>query len=183
MKLSVRLIPALVVLSLFASRDLAHAQALALQASAGPTLSDAGYSFAAGLNYSPTNRISLVFQYDHTHVSSRTSSDGRGTVTNFRGGTLSLGSVELRVSPFGRVRVAPYGLAGLTAGISRPNVNAVFPNRVTNSAGGMFLGGGVEIPVNDRIRAFADARVLVGAEGNDGMFGALPLRAGLSWSF
>jgi opacity protein-like surface antigen len=174
---------ATLTLLLVASTNGADAQTLGVHAAGGPTLVDAGYSFAAGLNYAPTSRLALLFQYDHTHINSRTTGDGRGTVTNFRGGTLSLGSAELRVTPFRHDRIGPYGLAGVAVGISTPNVNAVFPTRVTNKAGGLALGGGMHVPFGDRIAAFADVRIIVGAEGDDGVLGVAPVRAGLLWRF
>ena len=183
MKGSVRLLPSLILLLTVCSTSRGEAQALAVHAAAGPTLVDAGYSVAAGMSYSPRSRLTLLFQYDHTHINSRTTSDGRGTVTNFRGGTLSLGSAELRVTPFGRDRIGPYGLAGVAVGLSRPNVTAVFPNRVTNKAGGLALGGGMHFPIGDRIGAFADIRMIVGAEGDDGVLGVAPVRAGFMWRF
>lgn len=180
---SVRVLPILLLLLILGSRNVAEAQTLAVHAAAGPTLVDAGYSFAAGMSYSPASRLTLLFQYDHTHINSRTTGDGRGSVTNFRGGTLHLGSAELRVIPFRRDRIGPYGLAGVALGLSRPNVNAVFPDRVNNRAGGLVLGGGMHVPVNDRLSAFADVRMIVGAEGVEGIFGVAPVRAGVSWSF
>jgi opacity protein-like surface antigen len=177
------MLPLLLLLSIMGAPSVAEAQALAVHAAAGPTLVDAGYSFAAGVSYSPTSRLTLLFQYDHSHINSRTTGDGRGSVTNFRGGTLFLGSAELRVTPFRRDRIGPYGLAGLAAGLSRPNVNAVFPDRVNNRAGGLVLGGGMHFPVNDRFSAFADVRMIVGAEGVEGMFGVAPVRAGVAWAF
>jgi hypothetical protein len=68
----------LVLLTLIlSSPGAAEAQTLAVHAAAGPTLVDAGYSFAAGVSYSPTSRLTLLFQYDHTHINSRTTGDGR----------------------------------------------------------------------------------------------------------
>jgi hypothetical protein len=109
----------------------ARAQDVGVQGSAGATLVDAGYSFAAAVTVAPSDLVSMAFGYDHTHVESRTSSSN-GSFSSFRGGTLYLGSAEVRVTPFRRHRPGPYGLAGLTAGWSRPNVNAQFPDRITN---------------------------------------------------
>ena len=134
------------------------------------------------MNYSPTNLLSLVFGYDHTHLQSRTRVTPHGS-SSFRGGTLFLGSAELQVMPFGRHRWGPYGLGGLAAGWSRPNVNTQYPQRITNSVQAFFLGGGMQVPVNDRVRLFVDWRMLLGAEGGDGMVAVNPLRAGLSWRF
>ncbi|MDQ2674863.1 MAG: hypothetical protein M3Y40_09435 [Chloroflexota bacterium] len=160
----------------------ARAQEVGVQGAAGVTLVDAGYSVAGAVNYSPTNRLSLVFGYDHTHVESRTRITSHST-SSFRGGTLFLGSAELQVTPFGRHRWGPYGLGGLAAGWSRPNVNATFPDRLTNEVRALFLGGGLQVPVEDRVRIFFDWRLLLGAEGRNGMVAVSPLRVGLNWTF
>jgi hypothetical protein len=167
---------------LLAAPGVAKGQSLELFGSAGPTISDAGHSVAAGAGFSPHRLLTLVFAFDRTHLESRTKYYPDG-FSNFRGGTLYLGSAELRVVPFGRARIGPYGLGGFFTGVSRPNVNGTFRNRVTNFAAGMFIGGGIHIPVNERFTVFADGRMMVGGEGREGMVAVLPVRAGASWRF
>ena len=70
-----------------------------------------------------------------------------GSASYFRGGTYLLGSVELRFAPRGRGRVGPFATAGFAAGVSRPNVNEVFPTPVTNGARAVFGGGGLLVPL------------------------------------
>jgi hypothetical protein len=160
----------------------ASAQSFGLYGSAGPTLIDAGNSFAAGAGFSPSSRVSFVFSFERTHLSSRTTRD-RNTVSNFRGGTLFLGTAEVRVAPFGLGRLGPFGLAGIAAGVSQPNVNDVFPSRVTNDVRAFFLGGGIDVPLNEGLSVFADARMTVGADGDNGLVAVAPLRAGVAWRF
>lgn len=160
----------------------ANAQSLELRGSAGPTITDTGHSLSAGAGFSPTSRFTLGFNFERTHVSSRTSQRG-GTFSSFRGGTLLLGSAEARLAPFGRDRLGPYGLAGFAAGVSRPNVNALFPTRVTNQVRVLFAGGGLQVPLNERLTLFGDARMMFGAEGVEGIVAVAPLRAGLAWRF
>jgi hypothetical protein len=105
---------------------------------------------------------------ERTHLSSQTHREG-GVISSFRGGTLLLGSAELRFAPFGRGRVGPFTLAGLAARVSRPNVNEVFPTRITNGLRAIFVGGGRLVPLSVRVTVFADARMLLGAEGNEGI--------------
>ena len=166
----------------FAAPGGAQAQSVELFASVGPTVSDTGHSVAVGAGFSPHRLLTLVFTFDRTHLESRTKVYPDG-FSSFRGGTLYLGTGELRVVPFGRHRIGPYGLGGVFTGISRPNVNVTFPNRVTNFAAGMFIGGGIHIPVNERFTVFADGRMMVGGEGREGMVAVLPIRAGASWRF
>ena len=137
---------------------------------------------AAGGGFSPTSRVAIVFNFERTHLSSRTSRDG-DAISSFRGGTLFLGTAELRFAPFGRDRFGPFVLAGVAAGVSRPNVNAIFDTPVTNQVRAAFVGGGVQVPLSERISAFADARMLIGGEGNGGMVAVAPVRAGLVWRF
>ena len=74
-------------------------------------------------------------------------------------------------------------MAGFAAGASRPNVNEVFPTPVTNGARAVFGGGGLLVPFGQRLTAFADVRMLIGAEGNEGIVAVAPVRAGVAWRF
>ena len=165
------------LLCLILAPGVAKAQSLELFGSVGPTVSDAGNSVAAGAGFSPHRLLTLAFTFDRTHLESRTKYYPGG-FSSFRGGTLYLGSGELRVLPFGRHRLGPYGLGGFFTGVSRPN-----GTRLTNFAAGMFLGGGIHVPVNERFALFADGRMMVGGEGREGMVAVLPIRAGASWRF
>jgi len=167
---------------MLAAPDAATGQSLELFGSAGPTITDDGNSFAVGAGFSPHSRLTLVFSFERTHLESRTRQFPGGS-SSFRGGTLYLGAAELRVVPFGRGRFGPYGLAGLATGVSYPNVNDRFPNPVTNHVAAMSLGGGIHAPIDERFTVFADVRMTVGAEGNDGMVGVAPARVGVSWRF
>jgi hypothetical protein len=141
----------------------AKGQSLELFGSAGPTLTDPGNSVAVGAGFSPHSRLTLVFTFDRTHLESRTTTYPGG-FSSSRGGTLYVGAAELRVVPFGRARFGPYGLAGLATGMSRPNVNDRFPDRVTNRVAAMFLGGGVQVPLGERFTVFGDGRMMFGGK-------------------
>lgn len=101
----------------------------------------------------------------------------------FRGGTYLLGSAELRFAPRGRGRVGPFAVAGFAAGVSRSNVHEVFPTPATNGARAVFGGGGLLVPLGQRLTAFADVRMLIGAEGSEGIVAVAPVRAGVAWRF
>ena len=167
---------------ILATPTVATAQTFVVQGSVGPTLIDRGYSMEAGIGFSPLSRLTVLFDVERTHLSSRSTSDGRGGVNNFRGGTLTMGSAQLRVTPFGHDRVGPYGLAGFAAGISRPNVNATFPERVRSDARAVFFGGGIHVPLRARISLFADGRMLIGGEAGE-LLALAPVRAGIAWRF
>ena len=154
---------------------------IGVQASAGPTLADTGYSVAAGAGFYPTSRIAFLFNFERTHVRSEVRTD-RGVETAFRGGTLTLGTGELQVSILRRDRVGPYGLVGFAAGRSRHNVNARFPDPRTNDIRLVFYGAGIQVPLNERVSLFADARLMIGSETGE-LSAVAPLRGGIAWRF
>jgi opacity protein-like surface antigen len=169
-------------LVLLLSPALAAGQSLVVQGSAGPTMIDSGYSVAGGLGYSPTSHVTFLAQLDQSHLSSRFSTDGRGGQSAFRGGTVTLATAEVQVSLFGLDRITPYGLAGIGVGASHPNVNEFFEDRITNTVRGIFVGGGLRVPLQGRLSLFADGRVILGAEAGETL-GLAPVRAGLAWRF
>jgi len=160
----------------------ARGQSFELYGSAGPTITDAGVSLAGGVGVSPTSRLTLFASIERTHLSGQIRRD-TGSTSYFRGGTYLLGSAELRFAPRGRDRIGPFALAGFAAGVSRPNVNDVFPTPVTNGARAVFGGGGLLVPLGQRVTAFADVRMLIGAEGSEGIVAVAPVRAGVAWRF
>jgi hypothetical protein len=160
------------------------AQTFELHGSAGPTMPDAGYSLAAGIGFTPTSRVTFVVDVERTHLSTQVETDARGSISTFRGGTVTLASAGLRVSLFGSDRVGPYAIAGLAAGVSRPNVTPTFPSRVTNDVRAPFFGGGFRVPLNEHLDLFADGRMMlvVGTDADE-LFAVAPIRAGVSWRF
>ena len=176
-----RLIFPLVALLSLASPGLVNGQSFDVHGSAGPTLIDRGYSAAGGVGLYPTSRIGIVLDVERTHLFSRETITPT-SASRFRGGTLTVGSAQLRVVPLGRDRVGPYVLAGFAAGQSRPNVNAAFPNAVTNDIRAVFFGGGLHVPVQRHLAFFADGRMMVGAEAGETLAVA-PLRVGLALRF
>jgi hypothetical protein len=157
-------------------------QSFELYGSAGPTITDAGLSLAAGVGVSPTSRLTLSGNIERIHLSSRIRRE-TGSTSYFRGGTYLLGSAELRFAPRGRDRIGPFAVAGFAAGVSRPNVNEAFPTPVTNTARAVFGGGGLLVPLGERLAAFADVRMFIGAEGNEGIVAVAPVRAGVTLRF
>ena len=177
-----RVFPALLSWLLFVPPAAAHAQSFGVQASAGPTLVDPGYSVAAGVGLYPASRVAILLNFERTHQPTEVRSDGRGGETATRRGTLILGTGELQVSLFPRDRVGPYGLIGFAAGRSRLNVNERFPTPVSNDVRAISFGGGVQVPIGERVSLFGDTRLTIGEEANE-LLGIWPLRAGLAWRF
>ena len=85
-----RVVPGLMCLLVLAGPRLAIGQPFVLHGSAGPTLIDTGYSVAAGVGFSPASHVTILLDFERTHLSSRLQSDGRGGLAGFRGGTLNL---------------------------------------------------------------------------------------------
>jgi hypothetical protein len=168
---------------LFAGTHGAHAQSFTVHASGGPTITDSGYSVAAGVGVAATSHFAFDFGVERTHLSTETTRDSGGVISSFRGGTLTLGTAQLRASLFDSSRIGPYGVVGFAAGVSRPNVNETFPNPATNNVRAVFFGGGLHAPLTGRLSAFADVRMMVGAEGIEGIVAVAPLRAGLALRF
>jgi hypothetical protein len=177
-----RVIHSLIFALMIAFPAIASGQSFVVHGSAGPTLGDSGYSLAGGGGFSPASPCAGRFDVERTHLSSRLTSDGRGGVSGFRGGMLTLASAQLRVTPFGRDRVGPYGLVGFAAGVSRPTVNDTFPGAVTNDVRAMFFGGGIHVPLKAGVSLFADGRMLIGAEAGE-LLAVAPIRAGVAWRF
>lgn len=178
-----RVIPAVVTVLLLMPA-ITRAQTFELHGSAGPTMTDAGYSVAAGVGFSPTSRLTFLVDVERTHLSTQVETDPRGSITTFRGGAVTLGTAALRVSVFGLDRIGPYAIAGFGAGVSKPHVTPTFPTRVTNNVYAPFVGGGFQVPLNDRLTIFADGRMMlvVGTE-SDELLGVAPIRAGVTWRF
>jgi hypothetical protein len=179
-----RKITCLTLLILLVSAGIANAQSWAVHGSAGPTLRDPGHSVAAGVEFAPNRYVALVVNAERTHLADYVRHYG-DVISTFRGATLTLGTVELRVTPFGNHRWGPYGLMGTGAGVARANHAPRFSGEgTTGRVRSVFLGGGLHLPIRERLSAFAEFRMmLVGEEEGEGLVGAGPLRAGFGWRF
>jgi hypothetical protein len=80
-------------------------------------------------------------------------------------------------------RVSPFAIAGAGGGVSRPNVNEQFPDRIRNDLRVVYFGGGVRVPLRRGFGIFGDARAMLALEGNDGILAVWPVRAGVAWRF
>jgi hypothetical protein len=171
-------------LSLLLVASAASGQSIVLHGSAGPNITDAGHSLAAGVGFCPTSRLTVLFSVERTHLDSRVTRDSQGRVVSaFRGGTITLGAAEVRVTLLPPERLSPYVLGGFGAGVSRPHLNETFPIRVTNQARVLFAGGGLQVPLGERITVFGDVRMVFGVEGTEGLVAYAPIRAGVAWRF
>lgn len=147
-----------------------------VQASAGTHLNAGGdtQSIAAGLS---SRWVDLLVSGERIHLPTE-----RGAFGATRGGTARFVSGEVRVFPVRFGRTSPYALASLGWGTSRPTVNDVFPDRVSNKAWLLLFGGGARVALTTRLSAFADVRV--GIQGELDVIALLvPIRAGVAFRF
>jgi hypothetical protein len=154
---------------------------LSLQLAAGSTIQGGGSVQAVSIGYSPSARLTLLLSAERQFLPTRVQYFENGSSAT-RGGTLQLVNAELRIALLQRAGPSPYVLVGMGRGVSRPNVNDIFPDRVSNAARSMFCGGGIRVPLGIHASLFADARVNIFTEREDaGM--SLPVRGGLAWRF
>ncbi|HUE85771.1 MAG TPA: hypothetical protein VMO26_06800 [Vicinamibacterales bacterium] len=66
------------MLSLLLVSSNASGQSVVLQGSAGPTITDAGHSVAAGIGFSANSRVTILVAVERTHLSSRVTRDRAG---------------------------------------------------------------------------------------------------------
>lgn len=154
-----------------------------VEASAGPLVnSGGGHTLSAAFSFTLLPRLDLAVNVERNHLPfQRETFDGGYSLT--RGGTLTSISGELRVSALPQGRVSPYGFAGIGGGVSRPTVNADFPNAVENDLRVVYFGGGLRIPIGRSVNIFGDARGMMALDNSDSLMGLWPIRAGLAWRF
>ena len=149
---------------------------VSLQGNVGTQINAGGDNQSVSLGFSPNRRLELLISAERIHLPTE-ATDFSAT----RGGTSTFISGEVRVAPF-TSGVSPYFLASLGRGISRPNVNDLFPDPVKNDVWLLFAGGGIRIPVTERLSAFADLRAGIQGE-RDTIFLLVPVRGGVAWRF
>jgi hypothetical protein len=157
-------------------------QRLSLQVAAGPTLISAGNVLSAAFGYSPASRLELRVNVERAHLPFRLKrfTDGYSAT---RGGTMTFVSGEVRLALLPADRVSPFAMAGIGGGVSRPTVNAQFPDPVRNDLRVLYFGGGVGVPLGRGFSLWGDARAILALESNDGVMAVWPVRAGVAWRF
>src|SRR5687768_17185073 len=148
-----------------------------LQAAAGPTLNGGGHVLSAAFGYSPASRLELLLNIERDHLPLQLKRFPDGGFSATRGGTMTFVSGELRAALRPADRVSPYAIAGVGGGVSRPNVNAQFPDPVRHRIRVVYFGGGVRVPLRRELSFFGDARAMLALEGNDGILAVWPVRA------
>lgn len=190
--MNIRALPVMVLLLLIFGPPVVSAQTpdrgraaldrFSLQVAAGPLLQSGGHTLSAAFGFSPISRVDLMVNVERDHLPFRRDTFGGGYSLT-RGGTLTSVSGELRASLLPPNRVSPYGFAGIGGGVSRPTVNDDFPTPVENDLRVVYFGGGLRVPIGGGLTVFGDARAMLALEGNGGVLGVWPVRAGIGWRF
>ncbi len=183
---TVRLLFAVALLSLLPA-TFAAAQAtgvgVSVQGAAGSHLGDGGDTQSIGLGLSFGRRFGVVVNAERSHVPTDVTFYDDGYAAT-RGATTTFVSGEFRYVPITYKRLAPYVLVGAGRGVSRPNVNAFFPDRVEHDVMLVFPGFGARVRLTEHLDGFADLRLMFqsrAGEPDAGVFG--PVRGGLAWRF
>ncbi len=185
-RVNVRLLLAIAVLALV-SPAVAAGQGTGIGVSVhgaiGTHIGYGGDAESIGLGVSFGKRFAVVLNAERSHVPTDVTyfEDGYSAT---RGGTTRFISGEFRYLPVTYKRVSPYVLVVVGHGVSRPNVNEFFPDRVTHRVTLQGPGFGAQVQVTEHLSAFADLRIMFqsrAGEPDAGGFG--PIRCGLAWRF
>jgi hypothetical protein len=156
---------------------------VSVQGAAGTHLNAGGDTQSIGLGISFGKRFAVGLNAERSHVPTDVTffPDGYSAT---RGGSTRLVSGEFRYFPITYKRVSPYVLVTFGRGVSRPNVNRYFPDRVTHDVTLQGPGFGARVRVTEHLSAFADIRFLFQSRrGEPDAGGFAPVRAGLAWRF
>jgi hypothetical protein len=156
---------------------------VSVQGAAGSHFGDGGDTQSLGLGVWFGERFGVVVNAERSHVPTDVTFYADGYAAT-RGATTRFVSGEFRYVPVTYKRLSPYVIAGIGRGVSHPNVNEFFPNRVTHTVMLVFPGFGASVRMTDHLSAFADLRIMFQSrqgEPDAGMFG--PIRGGLAWRF
>ena len=154
-----------------------------VQGAFGSHMGDGGDTRSVGLGLSLGRRFGVVVNAERSHVPTDVTFFGDGYAAT-RGGTTTVVSGEFRYVPIAYRRLSPYVLVGAGRGRSRPNVSALFPDRVGHDVTLVFPGFGARVRLTDHLDAFADLRIMFQSrhgEPDAGVFG--PIRGGVAWRF
>lgn len=156
---------------------------VSVQGAFGTNADIAGNTQSLSVGFTPGDRVSLLVSAERIHLPTAVTQHENGSSAT-RGGTTTFVSGEVQVVPVRFGRVAPYALAGAGGGVSRPNVNDIFPDPITNNAALLFFGGGIRVSATARLSLFTDVRFVLQSERQgSGVFLFVPVRAGLAWRF
>jgi hypothetical protein len=156
---------------------------VSVEGAIGSHIGDGGHAESLSLGMWFGTRFGAVVNAERSHVPTDVTFFDDGYAAT-RGATTRFISGEFRYVPVTYKRLSPYVIAGIGRGVSHPNVNELFPDRVTHTVTLVFPGFGARVRMNAHLSAFADLRVMFQSregEPDAGMFG--PVRGGVAWRF
>ena len=156
---------------------------LSVEGAAGLLTGYRGSMQSVAFGFAPTRNITLLVSGEQSYIPTKVDRYENGYSAE-RGGTERFVSAELRYAFLPDKRVSPYVLGGIGRGLSRPNVNELFPDAHERGIQVAYYGGGVRIPVGSRLDAFVDTRFLMASGAEADYLGIyFPIRAGVAWRF
>ena len=154
-----------------------------LEAAAGLQMRYDGTTQSVAFGFAPTRELTLLVSAERSQVDDKFELYEHG-YSRERGASERFVAAELRYAFLPGLRVSPYVLAGTGRGRVRPNVSEFFPTDFDRDIRLIYFGGGVRIPIQRWLDAFADVRFLgFAAEEGDGIGVRYPARAGLAVRF
>ena len=167
-----------------AAPGVAAAQNVAVQGAFGSHINGGGNSQALSFGVSAGERIDFLISAERSHLPTDVTRSDDGVIGATRGGTTGFISGEIRFFPLNvpGPAISPYVLAGAGRGASNPNVNEMFPDRISNDATLLFGGGGIRVPLTGQLSAFADVRFVIHSERGSSIL-LVPVRGGVAWRF
>ena len=154
-----------------------------VQGAIGSHIGDGGDAESVSLGVMFGEHFGVVVNAERSHVPTNVTFFDNGYSAT-RGATTRFVSGEFRYVPVTFKGISPYVIAGIGRGVSRPNVNQYFPDRITHTVTLQYPGFGVGVRMTGHLSAFADLRFMFqsrSGEPDAGGFG--PVRGGLAWRF
>jgi hypothetical protein len=156
---------------------------VSIQGAIGSHNVDGGDNESVALGVSFGEHFGVAVNAERSHRPTRVTYYPNGYDAT-RGATARFLSGEFRYVPVTWTRLGPYVLAGVGRGVSRANVDGLFPTAVEHTVMLQIIGGGVGVRLTDRLTAFADVRAIFQSRrGEPDAGGFVPIRTGLAWRF
>jgi hypothetical protein len=153
-----------------------------IEGAVGVQLHYTGTIQSVAFGFAPTRSLTLLIGAERSRTDDEIEFYADGYASE-RGGLVEFVSGELRYAFFANRRVSPYAVVGAGRGVERPNVNEFFPHGTDRSIVAIYYGGGARIPIQRRLDAFADWRLIITGDDASEMAVLGPLRAGIAFRF
>jgi hypothetical protein len=149
---------------------------------AGSNINDGGDLQAVSFGYTLAPDWTLLVNVERNYIPTRVTRYPDGYAAT-RGQTMTAISGEVRQVVWQGQRIAPFWLAGTGVSHSRPNVNDIFPDRVTRIERVFYGGGGAFFPLHPALAVVVDWKFVFVMKENSEMGAMLPIGAGVTLRF